>query len=468
MDNIEREKARILVVDDEEYTRGFFKNLLGEEGYEVLVCANGQEALNLCDQIVFDLILLDLKIPGNLDGIEVLKKIKKICPSTIVIMISGHGTLEIAVKAVKLGAENFLSKPFNSVEEVLIHIEKALQYQKIVNENKFLHEQLTLQMTNRNMIGSSPELKKIFDLIRKVSPLDTNILLIGDSGTGKELVADAVHKNSPRRNKRFMTVHCGALPENLLETTLFGYEEGAFTDAKKRTKGYFEVADGGTIFLDEIGESSLHLQVKLLRVLQTGEFQRVGGTELLHSDIRIISATNIDLSKAVENKKFRQDLYFRINVININMPPLRDRKGDIPLLANYFINKYAKSMNKPIPTVSSEAMKLLLNFNWPGNIRQLENAIERAIVLCEDNIIRPACLPPEISILNPNLIGTNFSTLSYKEAKENFERHYLTGLLQTYNNNIGDIAKKSGIDPSTIYRKMSKYNIKFKLQINTD
>ena len=468
MNNNYGEKARVLVVDDEEYTRGFFKNLLGEEGYEVVICANGEQALKLCAQKIFDLVLLDLKIPGNMDGIQVLKKIKEICPATVVIMISGHGTLEIAVKAVKLGAENFLSKPFNSIEEVLIHIEKALQYQKIMNENKFLHEQLALQIANRNMIGSSPEMKEIFDLIKKVSPLDTNILLIGESGTGKELVADAVHKNSPRKDNRFMTVHCGALPENLLETTLFGYEEGAFTDAKKRTKGYFEVADGGTIFLDEIGEASLRLQVKLLRVLQTGEFQRVGGTELLHSDVRIISATNIDLTKAVEKKEFRQDLYYRINVININLPALRNRKGDIPLLANYFLNKYAKNMNKPIPTVSSEAMKLLINFNWPGNVRQLENAIERAIVLCDADTVSPSCLPPEISILDPNLIGTNFSTLTYKEAKENFERQYLNGLLRTYNNKIGDIAKKSGIDPSTIYRKITKYKIKLTPPTNTD
>ncbi|MGA1876062.1 MAG: sigma-54-dependent transcriptional regulator [bacterium] len=459
MDKIINGKARILVVDDEEYTRGFFRNLLGDEGYEVVTCTNGAKALRLCTQKAFDLILLDLRLPGNIDGIQVLQEIKKISPETVVIMISAHGTLERAVEAVKLGAENFLSKPFSGIEDILFHIEKALELQKITHDNLFFHEQLAHQMDSQNMIGNSPKMQEVFALIRKVSSLDTNILLIGESGTGKELAAQAVHNNSPRRDKRFMTVHCGALPENLLETTLFGYEEGAFTDAKRRTKGYFEEADGGTIFFDEIGEAPLPLQVKLLRVLQTGEFQRVGGTELLHSDIRIISATNKNLYKALEKKEFRQDLYYRINVITIYLPPLRERKEDIPLLANFFLKQHAENMNKKLPTISSEAMDLLVNFQWPGNIRQLENVIERAIALCDGDVICTSCLPPELDMLNPPVDELNIPTLSYKEAKEHFERQYLVRLLKACHNDISHAAKTAGIDPSTLYRKLNRYHL---------
>ncbi len=455
------QKVKILVVDDEEYTRGFFKNLLGEEGYDVITCANGEEALRYCQKSLFDLVLLDLKIPGGMDGIQILKKIKEIEPNTAVIMISGHGTFEAAFEAVKFGASNFLSKPFNSIDEVLFHINKALEFQKIISENKFLHEQLVRQMIDRNMIGNSSKMQEIFELIQKVAPLDTSILLIGESGTGKELAAKAVHKMSHRRHKMFMTVHCGALPENLLESTLFGYEEGAFTDAKKRTKGYFEEANGGTIFLDEIGEASLRLQVKLLRVLQTGEFQRVGGTEMLYSDMRIISATNKDIYAAVEKKEFRQDLYYRINVINISIPPLRERKEDIFLLSNFFMDKFSKCMHKNMPNISPKAIKLMIEYNWPGNIRQLENVIERAVALCEEDTIGIPCLPPEIRT-RPAQEATDMSALNYKEAKEIFEKNYLSQLFRVYGNNVSEVAQKSGIDPSTIYRKLSKHNISLK------
>lgn len=456
-----KKKAKVLVVDDEEYTRCFFERLLSDEGYEVATVIDAEKALKIFNQIIFDLVLLDLKLPGSMDGMQVLEQIKKLRPDTVVIMISGHGTLEAAVQAVKMGAENFISKPFNSIEEVLFHIEKALEYQKIVMENAFLHEQLAIQIENRNMIGNSHRMQEIFELIRKVAPLDTNILLMGESGTGKELVAQAVHKSSYRRDKMFMTVNCGALPENLLETTLFGYEEGAYTDAKKGgAKGYFEEADGGTIFLDEIGESSLPLQVKLLRVVQLGEFKRVGGTEMLHSDVRIISATNKDLSKAVDKKEFRQDLYYRINVITIDLPPLRERKEDIPLLVHFFLERFAEKLKKNVTGISAEAMKLLMDFHWPGNVRQLENVIERGVALCEGDAIDPSCLSPELSVLGPSIGTDDMSALSYKEAKENFERLYLTTLLRTFHNDVGAVAQKSGIDASTIYRKINKYRLK--------
>ncbi len=390
-------KARILVVDDEEYTRGFFTRLLGEEeGYEVATAADGEEGLKLFTQRIFDLVLLDLQLPNNMDGMQVLQQIKKMQTDTVVIMISGHGTMEIAVQAVKMGAENFFSKPFN-IPEILIDIEKALAYQKIFRENALLKEQITIQFENLNMIGSSSKIEEVFDRIKRVAPGDANIFLIGESGTGKELAAQAIYKNSRRSKKTFLTVNCGALTETLLETTLFGCVPNAYTGApEKGAKGYFEVANGGTIFLDEIGEASLALQVKLLRVLQEGEFKKVGGTESLYSDVRIISATNRDLTKAVEEGKFREDLYWRINVIDIKMPPLRERKEDIPLLAHFFLKKFVEKGQKNVASISSEAMKLLMDFHWLGNVLQLRNVIEGSAALCEGDAIDTSCLPEEI------------------------------------------------------------------------
>ncbi|MEW5802168.1 MAG: sigma-54 dependent transcriptional regulator [bacterium] len=459
-----KKKARVLVVDDEEYTRGFFQRLLGEEGYDIATAADGEEALGLFTQKIFDLVLLDLKIPGSMDGMQILQRIKKIQPGTVVIMISGHGTLEVAVQAVKMGAENFISKPFNSIEEVLMHIEKALEYQKILRENALLHKQLALQIENRNMIGNSSRMQEVFERIRKVAPLETNILLMGESGTGKELAAQALHKNSRRHNKIFMTVNCGALPEHLLESTLFGFEGETFTGARKGgAKGYFEEADGGTIFLDEIGEASLPLQVKLLRALQEGEFKRVGGTETLYSDVRIISATNRDLTRAVQDGKFREDLYYRINVINIKLPPLRERKEDIPLLAHFFLKKFVEKEKKSVTSISADAMRLMTGYHWPGNVRQLENVIKGSAALCEGDTIDVFALPEEIRTIHPPVTEDNKVApvlLPFKEAKEYFERRYIEDLLKASHNDVAAAARTSGIDVSTIYRKINRYHIK--------
>jgi DNA-binding NtrC family response regulator len=459
-----KKTARVLVVDDEEYTRGFFTRLLGEEdGYEVATAAEGDEALKLFTQKIFDLVLLDLKLPGSMDGMQILQRIKKMQPDTVVIMISGHGTMEVAVQAVKMGAENFLPKPFNSIPEVLIHIEKALEYQTVLRENVLLQEQITIQFENLNMIGTSPKMEEVFDRIKRVAPRDANVLLIGESGTGKELAAQAIHKNSRRRKKTFLTVNCGALTETLLESTLFGCVPNApFTDAPAQgSKGYFEVADGGTIFLDEIGEASLPLQVKLLRVLQEGEFKKVGGTEALYSDIRIISATNKDLTKAVEDGEFREDLYWRINVIDIKMPPLRERKEDIPLLAHFFLKKFVDKEKKNVTGISSEAMKLLMDFHWPGNIRQLENAIKGSASFCEGDIIDISNLSEEIRTIRPSFEGTtDISSLRYKDAKENFEKSYFETIMKACHGKVASAAKEAGMDVATLYRKLKKYHIK--------
>jgi len=456
-------KARVLVVDDEEYTRGYFTTLLGDEGkYEVTTAVDGEDALRLFTQKIFDLVLLDLLLPG-MDGLQVLQQIKKIRSDTVVIMISGNGTVEVAVQAVKIGAENFIPKPFNSIPEILMHIEKALEHQKILRENALLQEQITLQFENLNMIGSSAKMKEVFDRIKRVAPGDANILLTGECGTGKELAARAIHKNSRRSKKTFMTVNCGALSEDLLESTLFGYEPGAYTGAlNKVTKGYFEVANGGTIFLDEIGEASLGMQVKLLRVLQEGEFKRVGGTESLYSDVRIISATNKDLTKAVENGEFREDLYYRINVIDIKMPPLRERKEDIPLLAHFFLTKFVEKGQKKVTGISSEAMELLMDFHWPGNIRQLDNVIQASASLCEGDIIDVSSLPEAIRTAHfspPAGAGTNISSLVYKEAREDFERRYFESLLRACHGKVKAAAKLAKMDKATLYRHLREYEI---------
>ena len=457
-------KARILVVDDEAYTRGFFTKLLGEgEGYEVATAVYGEEALNLFTQRIFDLVLLDLKLPNNVDGMQILHQIKKMRPDTVVIMISGHGTMEIAVQAVKKGAENFFPKPFNSIPEILIDIENALAYQKIFRENALLQEQITLQFENLNMIGSSSKMEEVFDRIKKVASGDANIFLIGESGTGKELAARAIYKTSHRSKKTFMTVNCGALTETLLEVALFGCVPNAYTGApEKGAKGYFEVANGGTLFLDEIGEASLALQVKLLRVLQEGEFIKVGGTESLYSDVRIISATNKDLSKAVEDGEFREDLYWRINVIDIKMPPLRERKEDIPLLAHFFLKKFVEKGQKNVTSISSEAMKLLMDFHWPGNIRQLDNVIQASASFCEGDVIDVSSIPEAIRTIHPSLEGiTDISSLIYKEAKDNFDKKYFEKLLKACHGKPKDAAKEAKIDVATVYRKLREYDINY-------
>jgi two-component system response regulator PilR (NtrC family) len=372
-------KDKILVADDEQSMREFLDIMLKKEGYKVSLASNGEEVVKLIDNDLFDLVLLDIRMP-KLDGISTLKKIKAIAPETIVIMITAYASADTAIKAMKEGAYDYITKPFK-VEEIKLIIKNALEKITLQKENILLKQVVRDRYHFGNIIGQSPKMVVLYDLLEKVSPTKTNILITGESGTGKELVAKAIHYNSPRKEKPFVTLNCGAIPESLIESELFGHMKGAFTDAIATKKGLFEVADEGTIFLDEISELPLLMQVKLLRVLQDKEFKRVGGTEDIRVDVRIISATNKDLEGAVKEKLFREDLFYRLNVIQIKLPSLRERKEDIPILANHFLKKYSEELNKNISKISPETLQILHHYEYPGNVRELQNIIERAVAL---------------------------------------------------------------------------------------
>jgi two-component system response regulator PilR (NtrC family) len=367
-------KDKILVADDEQSMREFLDIMLKKEGYKVSLASNGEEVVKLVENDLFDLILLDIRMP-KLDGLTALKKIKANSPETIVIMITAYASADTAIKAMKEGAYDYITKPFK-VEEIKLIIKNSLEKKNLQKENTLLKQVVRDRYHFGNIIGQSQKMTALYDLLEKVSPTKTNILITGESGTGKELVAKAIHYNSPRKEKPFVTLNCGAIPESLIESELFGHMKGAFTDAIATKKGLFEVADEGTIFLDEISELPLLMQVKLLRILQDKEFKRVGGTEDIRVDVRIISATNKDLEEAVKEKRFREDLFYRLNVIQIKLPPLRDRKEDIQILANHFSKKYSEELR-----ISPEAHQILLHYDYPGNVRELQNIIERAVAL---------------------------------------------------------------------------------------
>ncbi len=380
-------KDKILVADDEQSMREFLDIMLKKEGYKVSLASNGEEVGKLVENDLFDLVLLDIRMP-KLDGIAALKKIKASAPETIVIMITAYASADTAIKAMKEGAYDYITKPFK-VDEIKLIIKNALEKKNLQKENVLLKQAVRDRFHFGNIIGQSPKMVVLYDLLEKVSPTKTNILVTGESGTGKELVAKAIHYNSPRKEKPFVTLNCGAIPESLIESELFGHMKGAFTDAIATKKGLFEVADEGTIFLDEISELPLLMQVKLLRVLQDKEFKRVGGTEDIRVDVRIISATNKDLEEAVKAKRFREDLFYRLNVIQIKLPSLRERKEDVPLLANHFLKKYSDELNKNISKISPEALQILLNYEYPGNVRELQNIIERAVALESSQELTP-------------------------------------------------------------------------------
>jgi two-component system response regulator PilR (NtrC family) len=370
---------KILVADDEQSMREFLDIMLKKEGYRVTLAGNGEEVLKLIDKDIFDLVLLDIRMP-KMDGIAVLKKIKAASPETIVIMITAYASADTAIKAMKEGAYDYITKPFK-VEEIKVIIKNALEKKNLQTENLLLKQVVKDRYRFGSIIGQSPKMQALYDLLERLAPTKTNILVTGESGTGKELVAKAIHYNSSRKDKAFVTLNCGAIPESLIESELFGHMKGAFTDAIATKKGLFEMADEGTIFLDEISELPLLMQVKLLRILQDKEFKRVGGTEDIRVDVRIISATNKDLEAAVREKRFREDLFYRLNVIQIKLPPLRERREDIPVLAAHFLKKYSDELNKNINKISPDALHLLLNYGYPGNVRELQNIIERAVAL---------------------------------------------------------------------------------------
>jgi DNA-binding NtrC family response regulator len=389
-------RATILVVDDEKNTREALSKILHEDGYDVLTAADGYQALNLVTQEEPDIILADLKMPG-MDGLELLSRTRLKGFDTPFVMMTAYGTVETAVEAMKKGAENYLTKPVN-IDELEIQIKKILDHRKLVREASALRERLRDKYKFKNIIGSSPHMQAVFKMVEQVAPSRATVLVTGESGTGKELIASAIHQNGPRADMPYIKVSCSALSENLLESELFGHERGAFTGAYATRQGRFEIADGGTLFLDEIGDMSLATQVKLLGFLQDRKFERVGGNKTYEVDVRLIAATNKDLEKAVQEGAFRQDLYYRLNVITIKMSPLRERISDVPMLVDHFVEKYSRENSKQIEGVSSDAVAALMAYSWPGNVRELENMVERAVVMCNEKTITRQYFPLLTSI----------------------------------------------------------------------
>ncbi len=398
-------KPRILVIDDEESIREFLDIMLKKEGYDVTLAEDGQVAIDMIKKRAFDLIISDLQMP-NLTGTEVLEYVKNNCPDTLFIIITAFGTTESAVEIMKMGAYDYITKPFK-IDEVRINIKHALRSKNLEIENRNLKKELNKEYSFKNLVGNSDEMHKIYDLIERVSQSPTNVLIIGESGTGKEMVAKAIHYSGPLKENPFVTVNCGAIPENLIESEMFGHKKGAFTGAVSDKLGLFEVANSGTLFLDEVGELPLNIQVKLLRAIQERTIRRIGATEDIKINVRIIAATNRNLEEMVRSGQFREDLYYRLNVILIKTPPLRNRSVDIPTLAHHFLKKYNERLNKSISGISDEAMSTLKSYQYPGNVRELENIIERTVALEGGSVILPESLPPFVNTSSGRKIASS-------------------------------------------------------------
>ncbi len=444
-------KEKILIVDDEKIVRESLFHWFEEEGYEVDTAEDGESALRKFEKIKFDLLLVDMKMPG-MSGLELLARIKAIDTESVVILITAFASVPTAISALKNGAYDYVTKPVDP-DELAHLVQKALEQKALKLENKQLKENIEEIIKPDNLIGESYQMKKIYELIHTVAPGDTTVMIRGESGTGKELVAKAIHINSKRKYFPIIPVNCGALAESLLESELFGHEKGAFTGAQFKRKGKFEMADGGTIFLDEIGSVSLKMQIELLRVIESKQFNRVGGNELIKSDFRIIVATNEPLEELVKAGKFREDLYYRLNVFSIVIPPLRERRDDIPLLANFFLKKFSVVMNKPLKKISKEALDFLVHYDWPGNVRELENAMERAMVIGKMDTIVVDDLPFHVS-------SNNFVSEDGYKSLSAMEKKYINKILNENNWNISRSASILEIDRVTLYNKINKYGLR--------
>ena len=445
--------ANILVIDDEESIRDACEQALSGDDIRVEAAKNGLEGLSLLKGKYFDIIILDLKMPG-LSGMDVLKKIKENNPETMVIVITGYATIESAVEAMKYGAYDFIPKPFTP-DSLRAIVKRALDRRELALENVLLRSELKESLGPEVIVGQSQSMKKVEELVQKVGPTDTTVLISGESGTGKELVARAIHRHSSRRDKPFVAVDCGSLVENLFESELFGHVKGSFTGAVATKYGRFELANGGTLFFDEIGNISIDIQTKLLRVLQEREITKVGGSQIIKVDVRIVAATNKDLHKAVTTGVFREELFYRLSVVPLTLPPLRERRDDIPLLANFFLQKYNKKRKKSIKAISNPAINALVQYDWPGNVRELENAIERAVVLSEDEVVNPSDLL---------YYGLSAETPSRSDAAESqrlvdVEKAHIARILEMFNGHRGKAAEKLGIDRKTLRLKLKKYEI---------
>jgi two-component system nitrogen regulation response regulator NtrX len=443
-------KATVLVVDDEEGILETLSGILEDERYEVLTASSGENALSKVREYQPELVLLDVWMPNGIDGLETLKNIKEINQDTEVIMISGHANIDTAVQATKLGAHDFLEKPL-SLERVLILIKRALEKHKLERENKELKSALS---GRQEIIGESPQLKELKDDILKAAVSQSRVFVFGESGTGKELVARALHEASDRRNRNFVEVNCAAIPHELIESEIFGHEKGSFTGAVERKRGKFEIADGGTLFLDEIGDMALTTQAKVLRVIETQEFERVGGNKKIKVDVRVISATNKDLQEAIKQGEFREDLYFRLNVIPLHIVPLRERKSDIPLLIDHFLKGVALQYGQKPKKIGKDTMKVLMNYEWPGNVRELRNLIERLVIMNPSDVIDIKYIPP---LRESRVDYYSFKTM--KEARDQFEKDFIVKKLQENNWNISKTAEDLEIERSNLHRKIKALGI---------
>jgi DNA-binding NtrC family response regulator len=442
-------QIKIIVVDDELSIRESLKGWLQLDGYQVETAASGPEALAKNAENRFDIMLIDVKMP-EMDGLTLLKKVKETDPDVAIVMMTAHGAIRDAVEAMKLGAYDYLIKPFE-LEELSLNIEKLVQLQTLAMENLILKERVATITRFENLVTQSPAMIKLFETIVDVAQTDATVLITGETGTGKELVARAIHTQSPRCYAPFIAINCGAFTDHLLESELFGHEKGAFTDAKTAKKGRLEMANAGTLFLDEVGDISMKMQIDLLRVLETHEFTRVGGTVTLRSDFRVIAATNQDLQEAISRKTFRSDLFYRLNVVHLEVPPLRERPEDIPLLAQHFLYCYATETNKKIDSIHPEALEALRRYPWPGNVRELENAIERAVVVGKGRQIQLKDLPFAITLGG----AAEMEKLSLEEM----ERDHIARVLAIEAGNLSNVARILGINRSTLYAKIKKYGL---------
>jgi DNA-binding NtrC family response regulator len=456
-------EGSILVVDDEPAIRENLEILLTEANYKVTVAENGAEGLRKAESELFDLVLLDVMMPDK-NGIEILRELHQSSPETAIVMITAYGTIENAVSAIKAGAADYVTKPWDN-EKLLLEIRNGIQHRKLQMENRELKKALKQRYGFSNIIGKSERMLKIFDLVSQVAQSRSTVLIQGESGTGKELIAKAIHANSQRADKAFVTVNSGSLPTDLLESTLFGHVKGAFTSAISSKKGLFEVADQGSIFFDEIGTVSLETQAKLLRVIQEKEFMRLGGIETIKVDARIIAATNADLKKLVEQGKFRDDLYYRLNVISIPLPPLRERKEDIPLLVDHFVKKFSEENSKAPCRVTADILKLLIDYNWPGNVRELENVVERAVVLSSSQELSRDLIPEHISAPTSKLSLDDvaiFNGKSLFEMMDAFEKKLIVHMLESVNWSQTEAAERFGVPLSTLNSKVKRLGVDIK------
>ncbi|PJA97120.1 MAG: Fis family transcriptional regulator [Ignavibacteriales bacterium CG_4_9_14_3_um_filter_34_10] len=445
--------VRILIADDEKAIRESLKMVLEEEGYSPDIAQDGTEALEKIKSSDFDIVISDIKMP-NVDGIELMNQAAKLSPNTFFIIMTAYASVKTAIDAMRAGAFDYLIKPIE-FDDLLLRVKRLVDYKKISLENKLLRQRVSAEAGFQNIIGKSDAMKEVFELITQVAQTNSNVLVYGKSGTGKELVAKAIHFNSCRKDKIFLPVNCGAISENLIESELFGHKKGSFTGATDEKAGLFKVADGGTLFLDEIGDLPLNLQVKLLRAIEDKQFLPVGGVKPIASDVRIIAATNQNLFEKAIAGQFREDLYYRLNVIEIKLPSLNERKDDIPILVNHFIEKHCNEMGKKVLGVNNETMKILLSHNWPGGVRELENVIERAVIFAKEDIIQP-------QNLSDNLRGSytvaNFPD-SLKDAVKNFEREHILRIFKKCNYNKEEASKILNIGLSSLYRKMEELDI---------